>query len=249
MQAELHLREYSYFPYEERLAAREVQVLLGCNAFRRDGVLGAEFPKYKKRVLPRLTYFSKAVLESGEEIVPDQAKWEASANGKHDSGGRAAPRGQSTRYSLHWLHEYKGRFNPQIVRAIGNILALEEGAWVLDPFCGCGTVLLEAAHIGWNAAGIDLNPLAILLSNTKVGLLRMDVSRFRDLVTPLISDVGNLLALSTDWDEDLGPRARSALSRASNGEQVKGGAYIERWFPQERLVAVACGPQPDQHGP
>src|SRR5205814_1650952 len=77
--------------------------------------------------------------------------------------GRASGH-QPTRYSAHGLHDFRGKFNPQIVRAIGNLLALDEGACVLDPFCGSGTTLLEGAHIGWNVAGVDLNPLVVLIS-------------------------------------------------------------------------------------
>jgi DNA methylase len=38
---------------------------------------------------------------------------------------------------------------------------------VCDPFCGSGTVLVEARRMGRNALGIDLNPLAIQLSLLK----------------------------------------------------------------------------------
>ena len=38
---------------------------------------------------------------------------------------------------------------------------------VLDPFCGTGTVLLEAALSGRNALGADSNPLAELITNGK----------------------------------------------------------------------------------
>lgn len=38
---------------------------------------------------------------------------------------------------------------------------------VLDPFCGTGTVLLEAALSGRNALGADANPLAELITDVK----------------------------------------------------------------------------------
>ena len=38
---------------------------------------------------------------------------------------------------------------------------------ILDPFCGTGTVLLEAALSGRNALGADSNPLAELITNVK----------------------------------------------------------------------------------
>ncbi|RLG15985.1 hypothetical protein DRN63_04745 [Nanoarchaeota archaeon] len=38
---------------------------------------------------------------------------------------------------------------------------------ILDPFCGSGTVLVEAKLLGVNAVGSDINPLAILLAKVK----------------------------------------------------------------------------------
>lgn len=39
---------------------------------------------------------------------------------------------------------------------------------ILDPFCGSGTALLEARLLSRNAIGIDINPLASLISSVKV---------------------------------------------------------------------------------
>ena len=39
---------------------------------------------------------------------------------------------------------------------------------VLDPFCGTGTVLLEAVLAGYKGLGADANPLARLIAETKL---------------------------------------------------------------------------------
>src|SRR5207249_3628572 len=65
---------------------------------------------------------------------------------------------QSTRYSVHGLHEYKGRFNPQIVRFLLNYLGSTPKTLVLDPFCGSGTTIVECALRGIHAVGVDANP-------------------------------------------------------------------------------------------
>ena len=48
---------------------------------------------------------------------------------------------------------------------------LPVNANVLDPFCGSGTVLLEANLRGHHCVGIDINPLARLISRVKVTAL------------------------------------------------------------------------------
>ena len=166
-------QKYRYFPYEREFAKSEVGALLGqIPGELVDGLSVPQNGLLTKRYR-RFTYFREIVLPSGRKIVPDQALLEASSrpNGTGRVGKtiRVEIAGrQSTRYSAHGLHEYRGKFNPQVVRAIGNMLALRKKAWVLDPFCGSGTTLLESAHVGWNAVGTDLNPLAVMISNAKL---------------------------------------------------------------------------------
>jgi DNA modification methylase len=70
------------------------------------------------------------------------------------------------RAHVHGFHTYPARMHPQtagrLVRA-----ATERGALVLDPFCGSGTVLVEAMIAGRRGAGTDLNPLAERLARLK----------------------------------------------------------------------------------
>ena len=42
-------------------------------------------------------------------------------------------------YLTHWIYPYKGKFHPQMIRALLNIIGLKEGDTVLDPFSGSGT--------------------------------------------------------------------------------------------------------------
>ena len=49
------------------------------------------------------------------------------------------PNRRSLRYATHGLHEYTGKFFPQLVRALMNIAQLPKSAVVLDPMCGSGT--------------------------------------------------------------------------------------------------------------
>ncbi len=46
-------------------------------------------------------------------------------------------------------------------------LPIPHGTIVLDPFCGCGTTLTESQRHGIPSVGIDLNPIACLISKVK----------------------------------------------------------------------------------
>ena len=152
---------YKHFPYERELALREAEVLIDSDIRSEpDGVMRAS--KVDLVAGRSLTYFS-SVCDGSEEVSTQQSLLEASA-----LTGR---RRQSTRYSVHGLHEYKGKFNPQVCRALINILGLKSGDLVLDPFCGSGTTLVEAAHLGVEGRGYDLNPLAVLIANAKLSAL------------------------------------------------------------------------------
>lgn len=73
---------------------------------------------------------------------------------------------EETSYFTHSLHPYPAKFPPQLPK---NILMRysKKGELVLDPFCGSGTVLVEARIQGINAIGVDVNGLACLLSKVK----------------------------------------------------------------------------------
>jgi len=70
-------------------------------------------------------------------------------------------------YLTHWFYPYKGKFHPQMIRALLNIIGIKEGETVLDPFIGSGTTALECQLLGINCIGIDISPLCVLISKVK----------------------------------------------------------------------------------
>ncbi len=172
---ELIRHPYKYFPYELELAKREVRTLLPKAALSETSKGLQLRGGFDADTARRLVYF--AGVADGERYAPTMQSQLERVNGN-------GPNRQSTRYSAHGLHEYKGKFNPQIVRAILNILDIPVGSRVLDPFCGSGTSLLECVHLGMNAVGTDINPLAIFIANAKLaaisvpaGALRADLAK------------------------------------------------------------------------
>lgn len=70
-------------------------------------------------------------------------------------------------YLTHWIYPYKGKFHPQMIRALLNIIGLKEGDIVFEPFSGSGTTALEAQLLGIDFVGIDISPLCVIQGKVK----------------------------------------------------------------------------------
>lgn len=74
----------------------------------------------------------------------------------------------NTERASHFIHTYPAKVLLHIPHFfISNELLSVHGDVVADPFCGSGTVLLEAVLAGRKALGSDTNPLACLVSSVK----------------------------------------------------------------------------------
>lgn len=139
-------RNYRLHGYERGLAERELAVL---------GTEQAVWAAFSHRV----------VLDGGAQVETHQARIEGIP-------GRTGSRKNST-YLGHGIHAYKGKFYPQLAKALMNISGVEQGQVVLDPFGGSGTVALEGTVRGLDAVSVDINPLAVEMARAKTGLLHV----------------------------------------------------------------------------
>ena len=202
---------YRYYPYERELAAREVDTLFR-HPILREVPDGLELiGKNDSRSAARLTYFSGIVNGHGT-VETLQSRLESAA--------RFGKTRQATRYSVHGLHEYKGKFNPQVVKALLNIFGIVPGQRVLDPFCGSGTTLVECSHVGVLGYGIDLNPLAVFLANAKL----------QALLTP----VDELWAVLRRLSVSLKRTERWSTSIVDNPRSL----YLQSWFDSKILQII-----------
>lgn len=69
---------------------------------------------------------------------------------------------------------WKGQFSPQLAERLLGAYA-PVGSFVLDPFVGSGTSLMEAARLGFSASGTELNPAAVILARL-YSLANLDVA-------------------------------------------------------------------------
>ena len=231
---ELKFHDYRYLPYELRLAELETESVLGAAPQRINGSLHLEAANgVAVEALDRLTYFRHAIVNGRSGVVPQQARLEASVS-NHGNPNRL--RRQQTRYSAHGLHEYRGKFNPQMVRTVTNILGLNVGDRIWDPFCGSGTVLLEARHQGFNALGLDLNPLAVAIANAKLSAIGASPS-FLKQTADLVVDGVQTKAI---WMTEGNPDEESITKRLGQNwlERFPCPDYLVRWFPLPVLAQL-----------
>jgi site-specific DNA-methyltransferase (cytosine-N4-specific) len=224
-------RPYARLPYETDLALRETEALLG-RVTRIDDtevVIPPTAPADIEQARRRLTYFD-AVAVDGAARRTTQSSLEHSAELK-------PKRRQPTRYSTHGLHEYRGKFNPQIARALLNIMGVSRGRRVLDPFCGSGTTLVEAAHLGVDATGTDLNPLAVAIAAGKLRLLRARTTTVERTWAPLRNHLSSRvqhMSFERAWSaRDLDRAMRRAPDHIAHFE------YARSWFPDSVVAQIA----------
>jgi site-specific DNA-methyltransferase (cytosine-N4-specific) len=210
----LYFHAYSYFPYEKELARREVIRVAGVPKVAETASCFRLPSAVETTKLRTLTYVA--------EIASSESRFSTFQHELEESHRRVAGLGkrQATRYSVHGLHEYKGRFNPQIVRFLLNYLGADERTKVLDPFCGSGTTLVEAAIHGVLAVGLDMNPLAVFLSNAKL----------RALATPACEIASALQAV-------LKPLRKFRATRFATDTDTR-ISYLANWFPAETVALL-----------
>src|SRR5437870_12295862 len=66
------------------------------------------------------------------------------------------------------LHSYPAKMFGRLAGDVLDTYA-KPGFFVLDPFCGSGTVMLKCQERGFNSLGFDINPLAVMISSAKLG--------------------------------------------------------------------------------
>jgi hypothetical protein len=66
----------------------------------------------------------------------------------------------------HSYHKYPAKFIPQLAKALIQEYS-NEGDFLWDPFCGSGTLNLEAYRNKRHSIGSDINPISILISRAK----------------------------------------------------------------------------------
>ena len=136
--------------------------------------------------------------------------------------------------SIEAIHPYPAKFIGDIPRALIETLPIPRGTAVLDPFCGSGTTLMEAQRAGVNSIGIDLNPIACLISRVKTSPLP---EGFAEAVQQVISSARNIRSLPPPDIPNVDHWFKSDVQAAIGAlaQSVANPAYVS-WHDQLRLA-------------
>ncbi|MBI5748298.1 MAG: hypothetical protein HZA00_04170 [Nitrospinae bacterium] len=152
--SDLTLLDNAQFIYELSLAELEIRVL-GADFKITNGLrefkLNNKSKELDDRIIKRSSYFKTVGQTFIDYFHIIQKNRTRSVN----------------QYLTHWIYPYKGKFHPQMIRALLNIIGLKEGDTVFEPFSGSGTTALESQLLGINFIGIDISPLCVLQGKVK----------------------------------------------------------------------------------
>jgi len=200
---------YKLWQYESLLSKREIEKLLTTKPKKTETGYGVVAKPYATSIAKRLVFTHTIGLNGSAEKT-----WQAVIENGFATQTSAR---KDPKYVTHGLHPYKGKFYPQLAKALINISGIEPGASILDPFCGSGTTLLEGYLNGYQTYGADLNPLAAKIAKAKTGILEVNPDVFRETVGALLEKIDSSPSRFT--------KQRDEFNLACVEE-------IERWFPE-----------------
>lgn len=109
---------------------------------------------------------------------------------------------------------------PQIARRLLNQYGVE-GEWILDPYCGTGTSLVEASLFGMHSVGCDINPLVRLIATAKLTPVPLNT---------LDSELKKLDDVLFQAEFGAGKVPEAPIPKIPN---------LDYWFSQEIIISIA----------
>jgi tRNA G10 N-methylase Trm11 len=136
--------------FELEMAYLEYQILKRDDLYNRSAFLQSVDGKHTKHYL----LYSSQLSSLTENRSSNTANY--FTNGQYSTG-----------YATHSLFPYRGKFHPQLIKGLLNIIGTEYGDTILDPMCGSGTANIEAALMGINSYALDISPFCQFMTYTK----------------------------------------------------------------------------------
>jgi len=131
---------------------------------------------------------------------------------------------KETSYATHGYHRYPAKFIPQLARrCIENYSNKDE--IVCDPFMGCGTTLVEALISGRKAVGVDINPVAWLI--TKAKTVPIEPKKLRKEINKVLSDISAFIEFRRNKIKP--------FTEINIKPVIPDNKRIKYWFPHDNI--------------
>ena len=206
---QLNPPSYRMWPYEHGLRAREIESFTGhrIEAHLAGKAVQLSLNQPALWHLRRLAFTSEIILD--RHFGEGQATWQrVLENGDADPTKRKDPK-----YVTHGLHAFKGKFYPQLVKALLNTSGISVGASVFDPYCGSGTTLLEGMLNGFRTFGCDFNPMAAKIAHAKTAILAVPRDVVDLAIRALLSRVSQKVRSLPESLDQFTPETHEELRR------------------------------------
>ncbi len=122
------------------------------------------------------------------------------------------------------IHPYPAKFIPELPRKLIATYRPIDGLALLDPFCGSGTALSEAQVAGVPSIGIDLNPIAVMMSRVKTSPVPNGAGRaLSEVLESAQSDFTPSLPNIPRLDHWFKPQVQIAIARLAEAIKARAG--------------------------
>ena len=119
--------------------------------------------------------------------------------------------------SIEGIHPYPAKFVTELPRTLLKLLPVPRETAVLDPFCGSGTTLVESQRCGVPSVGVDLNPIACLMTRVKTSPLPSEFRQWAKKVASAARCAGEAAVPDIPrLDHWFNGQVQSALAALSN---------------------------------
>lgn len=136
----------------------------------------------------------------------------------------------NTKQFTHEIHRYSGKYIPQVAKRAIEIIS-EPGDLILDPYVGSGTTLLEANLNSRHSVGVDMSPLAVLI--TKVKTSPVEETRLRKLLDFFENIAFEITSTRSSQGNIFG--TKSSLRKNVKDDSRYFDEWYRKWFTESVL--------------
>ncbi|MDD5014366.1 MAG: DNA methyltransferase [Atribacterota bacterium] len=130
---------------------------------------------------------------------------------------------QNKKLPVYGWYNFKHSFSRDLVIKLIEKFHLNDEDKILDPFCGSGTTLLASKEIGISVQGIDILPLSVFISNSK--LYKYNSPHIKNV----IKEIKNLLE-KNNTNHTINKSKKELLTKFIREDILNKILYIKEWI-------------------